>query len=107
MLKYWLVYNPGAPITNEYYWPAGTQKYVVQWFEPGDNSFYGVAYETATGKFYDAATIGIPQDEHFIQSRDMNIGYSSDGWGIGGGGSSSSPTPTPSLLPPPLLLDLH
>ena len=101
MLKYWLVYNPGAPITNEYYWPAGTQKYVVQWFEPGDNSFYGVAYETATGKFYDAATIGIPQDEHFIQSRDMNIGYSSDGWGIGGGGSSSSPTPTPSLLPPP------
>ena len=88
---YWIAYNPGAPVTNEYFkWKDGV-KYSVQWFEPSDNSYVGITYNNNNGTFHTAAELGFPQ-ENFNQHRDRNIGYESDGWGIGGAGEEPAPT---------------
>ena len=88
--QYWLdnFCDLGAPVTNEYYWPEGTENYIVQWFEPSENNYIGIAYNTLTGTYDFAANLGIPQDEHFDQDLALNCGYSEVGYGMGGGGGT-------------------
>ncbi len=113
-LRYWRAYNPGAPVTNEYYWDYNGRKYAVQWFEPSDNLYIGVAYDIHSGVFYTSQELPIPQ-ENFNQHRKKNSGYPGIGGGVSvpfpptpiptkssGSSGGSSPPPAPTDIPTPV-----
>ncbi|MCK4539561.1 CHAP domain-containing protein [Candidatus Parcubacteria bacterium] len=84
---YWVF---GPPVCNEYYYPEGTRDYVVQWFEPSDNYFVSIAYQTATGEFYENLSCISPDAEYFNQDKLKNCASNSEGCG---GGEDPPPPP--------------
>jgi hypothetical protein len=76
-------------VTNEYYYPEGTEDNVVQWFEPSGENYKFVVYDNVYGGFiqYNEGDPGCPPREqaYFDQAEILNCGYKSDGYGMGGG----------------------
>ncbi|MEA3450097.1 MAG: hypothetical protein U9Q85_03960 [Patescibacteria group bacterium] len=87
----WNYMDLKAPVTPEYYYPAGTDDYVVQWFEPTDNYYIAVVYDNREGiggtyAEYEQGDAGCPPyDQNYFDQPRVNSGYKSDGYGMGGG----------------------
>lgn len=90
----------GPPASNEYCECAGysfanpcaqcpaNNLYIVQWFEPYDNQYVKIAYKTSNGIFNDYTSQGFTYGNHLNQGNEINVGYKTDGYGIGAGGGT-------------------
>lgn len=83
---FWLqnIGDYGPPISNEYAETINGINYIIQWFEPSENNFVYIAYNTQTGAFNDLQMC-LDYGKYLDQSMELNIGYKSFGYGMGGG----------------------